>query len=420
MSMGKTLAEKIISVSTKKDVYSGDVVLCDVDIVMAHDGTAPLAIEEMKKMGVDKVWDPNKVVLVIDHTSPSPSDRISNIHAMIRNFAKENNIPNLYDAGSGICHQLLIENHVIPFQIVIGGDSHTCTHGALCAFGTGMGSTDVAAIFAYGKTWLRVPETFKVEVAGPLQSYVYSKDIILQTTKEIGAAGATYKAIEFLGSTITNLNMDERFTLTNMAVEMGGKSGFIPVDNVTKKFLEGKGVRNIPEIKPDKDADYEREYLLEAEYIEPMVAVPPRVDNVKPVSEVEALELDQVFIGTCTNGRLSDLKTSAKILKKKKEKVKVRTIIGPASRNILIQAIQEGLIEVFLKYGAVIIPPGCGPCIGRHLGILGDGEVCLSTQNRNFKGRMGNPNAEIYLSSPATAVASAITGYITDPRSILE
>jgi len=412
---GLTMAEKILSRKTGRTVTPGELIVADIDLIMAHDGTAPLAIEKLSELGVSGVFDPSRVVLVIDHTAPSPSDGVSNIHAMMRSFASKT-MCHFRDVGRGVCHQLLIEEFVEPWTLVVGADSHTCTHGALGAFATGMGSTDVAVGMAYGQTWLKVPESIKVEISGSLSWPLMSKDLMLHLIGRLGADGATYMAIEFVGECVEEMSMDSRFTLTNMTVEAGAKAGFCPVDRKAQLFLLERRGRVFPELKPDPDASYADEITLNAGEVEPMIAVPHSVDNVKAVAEVEGVEVDQVFIGTCTNGRFEDFLTAARILTGKKVKEGVRLIVQPASWRVYLRALKAGIIETFLAAGAVLNPPGCGPCVGRHLGLLGDGEVCLSTQNRNFKGRMGNPKAEIYLSSPAVAAASAVAGKITDPR----
>ncbi|MEM1566470.1 MAG: 3-isopropylmalate dehydratase large subunit [Candidatus Bathyarchaeia archaeon] len=409
-----TMAEKILSRKVGKTVTAGEIVVSDVDFLMAHDGTAPLAIEQLSKLEVDKVFDPSRILLVIDHAGPSPSDKVSNIHKMMREFARKQRC-HLRDVGYGVCHQILIEEFVEPGMIVIGADSHTCTHGVLGAFATGMGSTEVAVGMAYGQTWLKVPETIRVNVLGELKWPLSSKDVALYLMKELGTDGANYMAVEFVGEGIEKMSMDSRITLTNMTVEAGAKVGFCPFDKVAQNFLLTERGKLFGYLGPDKNANYSDEITIDARNIEPVVALPHSVDNVKAVNEVEGIEIDQVFIGTCTNGRLEDLRTAARVLEGKKVKDGVRLIVQPASKKIYLKALKEGIIETLLVAGAVINPPGCGPCVGRHLGILGDGEVCLSTQNRNFIGRMGNPKAEIYLASPAVAAASAIKGAITSP-----
>ena len=413
--MSKTMVEKILSSKVKHDLCAGDIVIMPVDLVFAHDGTLPLAIQQMGLFGSKEVFDSRKVVGICDHASPSPSEKVSNVHAMMRRFADENNM-DFYENGDGICHQIVIERYAVPWKVIIGADSHTTTHGALGAFATGMGSTDVAAIMRYGKTWLKIPESFKVEVNGRLNEHVHSKDIFLHMVGEITADGATYMSLEFLGETVDEMNVESRLTMANMAIEAGGKCGICVADEKVREFLSRYGREDeFKPISPDKDANYADEIIIGAEDVEPMIALPHRVDNVKSVSECEGIELDQVCIGSCTNGRIEDLRIAAKILKGNKAAEGTRLIVYPASRDVLIQATNEGIIETFLKAGAAVCPPGCGFCIGKTI-ALADGEKALSTQNRNFKGRMGNDNAEIYLCSPETAAVSAITGKITDPR----
>ncbi|MEM1539780.1 MAG: 3-isopropylmalate dehydratase large subunit [Candidatus Bathyarchaeia archaeon] len=414
---GLTMAEKILSQKVGKTVTAGEVIVSDIDLLMAHDGTAPLAIEQFLKLEVDKVFDPSKILLVIDHAGPSPSDKVSNIHKMMREFARKNGC-HFRDVGYGVCHQIMIEEFVEPCMVVIGADSHTCTHGVLGAFATGMGSTEVAVGMAYGQTWLKVPETIRVDVLGELKWPLSSKDIALYLMKELGTDGANYMAVEFMGEGVEKMSMDSRITLTNMTVEAGAKVGFCPFDKVAKNFLLTERGETFEYLGPDKNAHYSDELTIDAQKVEPVVALPHSVDNVKTVSEVEGVEVDQVFIGTCTNGRFEDLQTAARILEGKKVKDGVRLIVQPTSQKIYFKALKKGIIETLLAAGAVINPPGCGPCVGRHLGILGDDEVCLSTQNRNFIGRMGNPKAKIYLASPAVAAASAIKGVITSPMDV--
>jgi 3-isopropylmalate/(R)-2-methylmalate dehydratase large subunit len=417
-STGLTMAEKILSKKAGKTVKAEEFVVADIDFIMAHDGTAPLAIERFSELGVDKVFDSSKILLVIDHTSPSPSDKVSNIHEMMRNFARKNKC-HFRDVGYGVCHQILLEEFVEPWMLILGADSHTCTHGALGAFATGMGSTDIAIGMAYGSTWLKVPETIKIEVNGKLNWPLTSKDLMLYLIGKLGADGATYMAMEFLGECIEEMSVESRFTLTNMAVEAGAKVGFCAVDKKAQQFLFEEKGKTFPSIEPDSNANYADEIIIDAREIDFMVAAPHTVDNVKNIAEVQNVELDQIFIGTCTNGRFEDLLTAARILKGRKVNPNVRLIVQPASRRVYMKALKAGIIETLLDAGAVLNPPGCGPCVGRHLGLLGDGEVCLSTQNRNFKGRMGNPKAEIYLASPAVAAASAVTGKITNPKELL-
>ena len=416
--MGQTIAEKIISKHAGHDVKAGELCIAKVDVAAVQDGTGPLTVQEFKKIGKKELANPKRTVLFIDHAAPSPRKELSNTHMILREFAKETGAV-MSDTGAGVCHQRLIETFVNPGEILVGADSHTCTSGALGAFATGMGSTDIAVAMALGKTWMKVPPTFKIVVNGDFQKGVYAKDLILHLIGLIGADGATYKALEFSGSTIENMSMSDRFTIANMAVEAGAKAGLFITDEKTKAYLKERGREDkFVEIYPDKDAVYERIIEIDASKIEPTVSCPHTVDNTKLAKQLKDVKLNQVFIGTCTNGRIEDLRIAAEILKGRKVNPDVRLIIVPASKDVYLKAIEEGLLSIFVEAGASVLAPGCGPCVGVHAGILGDGEVCLATQNRNFQGRMGNTKGFIYLSSPATAAVSAITGYITDPREL--
>ena len=418
--MGKTISEKIISEHTGREVHAGEFVVAKVDVVMAQDGTGPLSVQELKKMGMEKVFDKENSILFIDHASPSSRKELSNSQKLLREFSKKTGAY-LSDIGEGVCHQRLVEDWVNPGDLVVGADSHTCTSGALGAFSTGMGSTDIALAFALGEVWLKVPETHKFIIKGKLPEGVYSKDIILNIIGKIGADGATYKAMEFEGETIEDLSMSSRFVITNMAIEAGGKTGLIAPDEITRRYLKSRDREDkFREIKSDSDADFENVIEIDVNKLEPSVAFPHTVDNVKGISEIDDIKMDQVFIGTCTNGRLEDLRIAASILKGKKRHPDTRLIVVPSSKEVFLEALQEGLIEVFIEAGAAVESPGCGPCVGIHKGILADGERVLSTQNRNFLGRMGNPKGFIYLGSPATAAASAIEGKIADPRRYLK
>jgi 3-isopropylmalate/(R)-2-methylmalate dehydratase large subunit len=418
MIRGKNLAEKILNDHTLEDVKANDFVICEVDICFAHDGTSQLAIEQIKKLGRESVAKPNKTILFMDHASPSPRRELSNTHLLMRSFAKKMGII-LHDVGCGVCHQIVSESYAKPGDIIVGADSHTCTAGALGSFATGMGSTDIAIAMALGKTWFRVPETFKIEVDGIFNNMVYAKDLMLFIIGKIGANGATYKSLEFSGNNIKGMEISERMTLANMAVEAGAKCGLFSSDNKTKMYLHEHGrEESFRDIHPDENATYERNIEIDVSKLAPMVACPDTVDNVKIVNEVQGIKVDQVYIGTCTNGRIEDLRIAAKIIKGEKKHKNTRLIIVPSSPKTYLEAIREGIIETFIEAGGVIMAPSCGPCVGVHQGILGNGETCLSTQNRNFKGRMGNPEGYIYLSSPATAAATAIMGEITDPRGI--
>lgn len=411
--MGLTLAQKILSSHANKQVKQGELVIANIDVCATQDGTGPLAIDEFKKLN-KPLFNPKITILFIDHAAPSPRKELSNAHNKIREFAKEYGAI-LQDIGCGVCHQRLVEDYVNPGEILVGADSHTCTSGALGAFATGMGSTDIAVSMAYGKTWFKVPASYKIIVNGEFKYNTCAKDLMLYLIGLIGADGATYKALEFCGSTISNMSMSERFTLANMAVEAGAKAGLFETDDKTYEFLKSRGREDkFKEIKMDGDAQYERVIEIDASKIDSMVSCPHTVDNVKKASELNDVKVNQVFIGTCTNGRIEDLRIAANILKGHKVNPTTRLIVVPASRDIYLQASKEGLLDIFVEAGANFLPAGCGPCVGVHGGILGDNEVCLATQNRNFQGRMGNTNGFIYLASPYTAAKSAIKGYICD------
>ena len=413
--MGQTIAEKIISKHAGHEVKAGELCIARVDVAAVQDGTGPLMVQEFKKLGKAKPANPQRCILFIDHASPSPRKELSNSHMVLREFAKETGAV-LSETGCGVCHQRLVESFVNPGEILVGADSHTCTSGALGAFATGMGSTDIAVAMAMGKTWLKVPQTFKIVVNGDFPQGVYAKDLILYLIGMIGADGATYKALEFHGSTIEKMTMSDRFTIANMAVEAGAKAGLFCTDEKTREYLKQQGrEEKFVDVKPDEDAVYERVIEIDASKLMPMVSCPHTVDNTKPAKDLKDVKINQVFIGTCTNGRIEDLRIAAKILKDKQVNPDVRLIVVPASKTVYKQAIEEGILTTLVDSGASVLAPGCGPCVGVHAGILGDGEVCLATQNRNFQGRMGNTKGFIYLCSPATAAHSAITGYITSP-----
>ena len=410
--MGLTLVEKIISEHAGKNVHAGELVISRVDVAAVQDGTGPLTVQEFKKLGVPKLKNPERSILFIDHAAPSPRKELSNTHIVLREFSKEYGAV-LSDVGAGVCHQRLIESFVNPGEVLVGADSHTCTSGALGAFATGMGSTDIAVAMALGKTWLKVPATFKVVVNGKFKAGVCSKDLMLHFIGMIGADGATYKALEFHGETIENMSMSERFTLANMAVEAGAKCGLFIADEKTREFLKERGREDkYRQILPDVDAEYERIIEINAEDVPHTVSCPHTVDNTKPVEELKDVKVNQVFVGTCTNGRIEDLRVVAEILKGKTVHPDVRLLISPASKDVFKQALKEGLIDIFVEANAAILTSGCGPCVGVHAGTLGDGEVCLATQNRNFQGRMGNTKGFIYLASPYVAVYTALRGYI--------
>src|SRR3989338_10824983 len=423
---GKTITEKIFSAHCLKGVMPGEVAFSNIDFCFGQDGTSTLIIDAFRKLEAKKDFNKNRFCMVIDHSSPSPNIGVSEIHKKMRAFAKEHKL-RLFDVGSGICHQVIPESGlVIPGSLIVGADSHTCTYGALGAFSTGMGSTDVAVALASGRNWFKVPETVKIVLKGKPQRGVYSKDVILYIIGDLGADYCTYKAVEFTGSYIKSLSMDARFTITNMAIEMGAKAGIIPPDEVTIKYLKSVKCnlssemrRKILSFRSDEDAVYSEVLEYDISKIIPQVARPHTVDNVVPVTKLKDVRIDEAFIGTCTNGRLEDLKIASSILKNKRVSKYVKLIVAPASRSIFEQAMGLGIIADLVRAGACVISPGCGPCVGTHNGIPSKGENVISTANRNFKGRMGNPDAFIYLASPATTAASAIEARIVDPRKYL-
>lgn len=417
--MGKTVAEKILSSHAGKDLRAGDFAVCNVDFTFGQDGTSSIIIDRIHELRVDKLK--TKFCMVIDHSAPSPNEGVSRVHKKMRLF-KDEYKTGLYDIGCGVCHQVIPESgQILPGDLVLGADSHTCTYGALGAFSTGVGSTDLAICLATGKNWFKVPETLKIIISGKTPKGVFAKDIILHIIKKIKADGATYKAVEFAGPVVDKLNIDSRFTICNMVVEMGAKAGFMPVDKLTVAWLKSGGVRanKIRQVSADNDAGYSEVLEFDVSKLTPQVSRPHSVDNAVPAQDLKDVKINEAFLGTCTNGRLSDLKAAAGILKSRKVASGVRLIVAPSSRSIFLEAMKLGIIDVLIKAGAVVVAPGCGPCVGTHNGIPSDGEIVISTANRNFKGRMGNPNAFIYLASPATTAASAITGRITDPRRFL-
>ena len=412
-----TATQKIIASHAGHDVKAGDLVTVDVDLVLGNDITSPVAIEEVKKSG-KKISIPEKVVLVMDHFVPCKDIKSAEQCKICREFAKANGIKNFFDAGDmGIEHALLPEKGFAkPGMLIIGADSHTCTYGALSCFSTGIGSTDMAAAMITGKMWLRVPEAIKVVVKGKLNKYVTGKDVILTIIKELGTDGATYKSLEFFGD-ISSLSIDDRLCIANMAIECGAKNAFFPVDNITKEYLKEVGANNYSVIEPDKDAVYCKEIVIDLSTLSPVAAFPSLPSNVKSIKDLqEKIVLDQVVIGSCTNGRISDMRAAASILKGHKKKDGLRLIIIPATQKIYRQCIKEGLVDIFLDAGAVVSTPTCGPCLGGYMGILADGEKACSTTNRNFVGRMGAKTSEIYLTSAYVAAQSAINGYLSAPE----
>ncbi len=414
--MGKTIAEKILSNHSKTDAHAGDIVIADIDFCMGQDGTSGVAIDVFNRMGVGKVKDASKIAIIIDHSSPSPNEGVSAIHKKIREFTKAQGIK-LFDIGCGVCHQLMPEQGLVTAgDLVIGADSHTCTYGAINAFSTGVGSTDFAATMASGKLWFKVPQSVKYIFNNKLPKGSYSKDLILYLIGKISADGATYLSAEFIGPAIEALSVDERFTISNMAIEFGAKAGIMCADKKVLDWTKKHSKRPARPIEPDCDAKYLKVLEFDSSKIGPMVAKPHQVDNVAPIEEVEGTVIQQGFIGTCTNGRVNDFEVAAKILKGKKINKDTRLILAPASRDINTELIKKGIYQSLVESGGTFVTPGCGPCVGTHNGVPSDGENVISTANRNFKGRMGNPNAFIYLGSPATVAASMLNGKITDPR----
>ncbi|HTK07438.1 MAG TPA: 3-isopropylmalate dehydratase large subunit [Ktedonobacteraceae bacterium] len=414
-----TLAEEIFSHKLGRTVEQGETIVVDVDRVMSHDTTTPLAIQAFRKLSAQtggRVFDAKRSHFVFDHIIPAATIAAATLHRDIRTFAREQDISILQQ---GICHQVMPEmGYIVPGDVIVGADSHSCTYGALGAFGTGMGSTDIGVAYATGRTWFRVPTTINVHITGELQPGVFAKDVTLEMVRRIGVDGANYRALEYTGETIERMSQSERFTFSNMAIEMGGKAGLIAADETTRAWLHGRTEREYPMLRP-VNPRYERVVEIDASKLQPSVACPPDVNIVKPVGEVENVKIDQVFLGTCTNGRLDDLEIAAGILKGKRIHPDIRMVIVPASREVYLEAMRLGYLEIFAEAGASVGTPGCGPCIGRHFGVLAPGERALTTMNRNFTGRMGDPTAEIYLGSPATVAATALTGHITDPRNYL-
>ncbi len=415
-----TLAEKILAAHAgKKKVSPGEFVNVRADLIMSNDITAPIAIKEFQRIGVSKVFDHNKIVMVLDHFMPSRDIASAQMAKLMREFCAEQEIL-LFEVGKGgIEHVLLPEQGlVLPGEVVVGADSHTCTYGALGAFSTGMGSTDIAAAMATGDIWMKVPPTIKFVFHGSLGKWVGGKDLILHTIGDIGVDGALYSAMEFTGDVIDILSMDGRFTMANMAIEAGAKAGLFRVDNKTQLYIKSKVQRPYNVYEPDVDAEYAKIIEYDVSGLEPQVALPHSPANTKPVSQVGDIKIDQAVIGSCTNGRLEDLRIVAQIMKGRKVHPKVRAIIIPGSQQVYLDALNEGLIGVFIEAGAAVSTPTCGPCCGLHMGILAEGERCISTTNRNFVGRMGSPKSEVYLSSPAVATASAVAGQIISPEKV--
>lgn len=420
--MGMTMTQKILAYSAGVDkVEAGELIMTELDLVLGNDITTPVAIDEFKKIGKDKVFDAEKIAIVPDHFTPNKDIKAAEQCRLIRDFAHAMEIENYFEVGEmGIEHALIPEKGlVVAGDVAIGADSHTCTYGALGAFATGVGSTDMAAGMATGKAWFKVPDAIKFVLKGRKQKWVSGKDIILHIIGMIGVDGALYKSMEYTGEGLSQLSMDERFTIANMAIEAGAKNGIFEVDDKTIEYINTHSKREYKVFKADEDAVYSEIYEIDLGKIEPTVAFPHLPDNTRTIGEIGHIEIDQVVIGSCTNGRLEDLQVAASILKGKKVKKGVRAIIFPATQKIYLDALREGLIEIFIEAGAVVSTPTCGPCLGGHMGILAKGERAVSTTNRNFVGRMGHKESEVYLASPAVAAASAITGKLSSPEEVM-
>jgi len=419
--MGMTMSQKILAAHTGLDkVVPGQLIEADLDLVLGNDVTTPVAIKEFEKTGKSEVFDKKKVAIVPDHFTPNKDIKAAEQCKMVRLFARDKEIENYFEVGEmGIEHCLIPEKGLaVPGDLIIGADSHTCTYGALGAFSTGVGSTDMAAGMATGKCWFKVPSAIKFVLKGKPTGWVSGKDVILHIIGMIGVDGALYKSMEFMGDGLKYLTMDDRFTIANMAIEAGAKNGIFVVDDITLEYVKEHSVKDFKVFEPDSDAEYDEVYEIDLGTIKPTVAFPHLPENTRTIDEVGDVEIDQVVIGSCTNGRMGDLRVAAEILKDKKVKKGVRCIVFPGTQNIYLQALREGIISDLVEAGAVVSTPTCGPCLGGHMGILAKGERAVSTTNRNFVGRMGHPESEVYLASPAVAAASAITGKITDPASV--
>jgi len=417
--MGETFAEKLLARKAGLEaVVPGQIVTVQPDKLLTHDNTSAIA-KTFRKIGVERIANPDMNVIVLDHVVPAANETYAQGHKEIREFVQEQGISSFYDVGEGICHQVLPEQgHALPGTLIVGSDSHTPSHGAFGAFAAGIGRTEAAAVMATGEIWLRVPESLRIIVQGTLPDRVSVKDLVLYIIGDIGADGADYKSVEFAGPTIEAMSIGSRQVLCNMAAEMGAKNGYVAPDDTTRAWLAGRTNVAYEEVHPDPDADYAQVLTYDVSELAPQIARPHRVDNVVPVGEVAGLEIDQALVGTCTNGRLEDLAAAAEILRGRKISRRVRLLVLPASREVLLAAIEAGIVSDLVAAGATLLNPGCGPCLGAHEGCMAPGERTISTANRNFKGRMGSREAEIYLGSPATVAASALTGVITDPRDV--
>jgi len=420
--MGMTLAEKILAAHAGvEEIHPGQFVEVTADVVLSNDITAPIAIREFEKLGTDRVFDPARVVMVADHFAPNKDIKSAEQCRVMRRFAQAQELPHYFDVGRmGIEHVLLPEQGlVLPGDVVVGADSHTCTYGALGAFATGMGSTDIAVAMATGYTWMRVPETIRIVYYGELQPWVGGKDLILYTIGQIGVSGARYKGIEFAGPAMDALSMAGRFTMANMAIEAGAKAGLFAIDGTTRAYVQGRATRPYHVYQADIDATYAQVIEIDASRIELQVAFPHLPENARPVSQANHVQIDQAVIGSCTNGRLEDLRVAAELLRGRQVHPDVRCIVIPGSQQVYLDALRDGLVEAFIEAGAVVSTPTCGPCLGGHMGVLAAGERAVSTTNRNFRGRMGHPESEVYLAGPAVAAASAVAGRIAGPQEVV-
>lgn len=417
--MGSTIAEKILArASGREKVRPGEIVQARIDLAMSHENS-DLVIKHFREIGLERVWDPEKIVIIFDHRIPAESERTAELHKRVRAFVKEQGIRNFYDLKAGICHQVLPEKgHVLPAEVLVGTDSHTTTHGAFGTFAAGIGATEMAGVWATGELWFKVPETIKIVVAGQFKKWVVSKDLILHLIGKLGADGADYKAVEFSGPVIEDMSISSRMVLSNLSMEMGAKVAFVLPDEKTINYVKSRTRKKFLALLPDANAEYEQILRVDVSGLEPQVACPHAVDNVKPVSEVKGIKVDQALLGSCTNGRLEDLEIASRILADKKVAAHVRMLVIPASWEIYLEAMEKGFLKTLINAGAIVLNPGCGPCLGAHQGILAAGEVCISTTNRNFQGRMGSPESKVYLASPAVVAASAIKGEITLPENI--
>ena len=413
--------EKILArASGRPETKPGDVVDARIDVAMIHDLTGPMTVQSWNRIGLAKVWDPSRIVVIFDHLVPPSTEQAAKVQNDVRKFVAEQSIPNFYDMGrGGVCHQVMPEKgHVRPGELIVGADSHTVTYGAFGAFATGIGSTEMAAVFATGKLWFRVPKAIKIQARGTLGEFVMGKDLVLDVIGKLGISGANYRALEFTGEAVDTMSIDGRMTLCNMSIEAGAKAGIVPPDRRTINYLQGRAKASFTPIVSDQGAGYERELVLDAAALGPQVALPSSLERIRPVEEVIGTKVDQGFVGSCTNGRIEDYRVAARILRGKKIGRNVRLIITPASQEVYHQCLREGLLETFIESNAIVTNPGCGACIGIHLGVLGPGDVCISSSNRNFIGRMGSVEAKIFLASPATVAASMLGGEITDPRTV--